>query len=186
MKIAIYGGSFNPPHIAHAWVVSWLLWTKRVDQVWLMPVYHHAFEGKQDKKLISYERRVEWCTLFAKTISTAVLVSDIESQLPIPSYTIDTLEALSKRYPEHQFQLCIGSDIISQLPKWKDWDRIQHRYSPIIVGRGGYDDGIEDISFPEISSTEIRNALRKGNIPDHLLIEAVADNIRKNNPYLAE
>ena len=40
----MYGGSFNPPHIAHAMVASWLVWSGEVDQVWIVPVYQHAFE----------------------------------------------------------------------------------------------------------------------------------------------
>lgn len=184
MKIAIYGGSFNPPHIAHAWVVSWLLWTKKVDQVWLIPVYHHAFEGKQDKKLVPFEERLHWCEIFAAQISPDILVSAIEKDLPTPSYTIDTLEELSKRYPEHQFQLCIGSDIIPQLPKWKDWNKIKKVFTPIIVGRGGYGDGEEDISFPKISSTTIRRSLGEGEIPTQFLLSSVAAAIEKDNPFI--
>ena len=53
MRIAVYGGSFNPPHIAHTMVASWLLWTEMVDEVWLVPVYRHAFEQSHGKKLRS-------------------------------------------------------------------------------------------------------------------------------------
>ena len=49
MRVAVYGGSFNPPHVAHAMVASWLLWTRLVDEVWLVPVFRHAFEGIQEK-----------------------------------------------------------------------------------------------------------------------------------------
>lgn len=190
MRVAVYGGSFNPPHIAHAWVISWLLWTKKVEQVWLIPVYHHAFEGRQDKKLVSFEQRLHWCRLFAAEISPNIIVSDIEAHLPTPSYTIDTLEELSKRYPEHQFQLCIGSDIIPQLPKWKDWERIEAQFQPIIVGRGGYDhiletdEGAEDIAFPKLSSSQIRRKLREGSIPRQFLLSSVAEAIEEYNPYL--
>jgi len=184
MKIAIYGGSFNPPHIAHAWVVSWLLWTKKVEQVWMIPVYHHAFEGVQEKKLVSFEERLHWCRVFAAEISPDVIVSDIEAELPTPSYTIDTLEELSQRYPEHQFQLCIGSDIIPQLPKWKDWHRLEKEFSPIIVGRGGYGEGAEEISFPTLSSSQIRKALEQNVIPTQFLLSSVAKSIKEYNPYI--
>ena len=176
MNIAVYGGSFNPPHIAHAWVVSWLLWTKKVDQVWLIPVYHHAFEGMQEKKLVSFEERLDWCRVFAAQISPNVIVSDIEASLSIPSYTIDTLEELSKRHPDHQFQLCIGSDIVPQLPKWKDWHRIESKFRPIIVGRGGYEhtpdstEGKEEIAFPKLSSSKIREKLMEDQIPRQFLL----------------
>ena len=61
MRVAVYGGSFNPPHIVHGWVASWLLWTGRVDAVWLVPVYRHAFEDRHDKRLAPYADRMAWC-----------------------------------------------------------------------------------------------------------------------------
>ena len=119
MKIAVYGGSFNPPHVVHAMVASWLLWTDLVDEVWMVPVYRHAFEGIHDKKLASYSDRVQWCEAMETDVDSRIKVSTIESQLPTPSYSIDTLQALAKQFPEHEFRLCVGSDVIPDLPNWK-------------------------------------------------------------------
>ena len=55
MDVAVYGGSFNPPHIGHAMVAAWLLWTRRVEEVWLVPAFAHAF----DKALRPFAARVE-------------------------------------------------------------------------------------------------------------------------------
>ena len=174
MKIAVYGGSFNPPHIAHAMVVSWLRLTGIVDEVWLVPVFEHAFEKIHEKQLFSYEERLHWCRLMAEDIGDGVVVSSIESGLPTPSYSIDTLEALQERFPEHQFRLVVGADVVEQLPNWKDWNRIESQFAPIIVGRVGYEGHREAVQFPNISSTEIRNELRNGRVNISWLTRSVA------------
>ena len=57
--VAGYGGSFNPPHVGHAMVAQWVVWTGRADAVWFVPVYQHAFEGRHDKTLASFDQRVQ-------------------------------------------------------------------------------------------------------------------------------
>ena len=184
MRIAVYGGSFNPPHVVHAMVASWLLWTDLVDEVWLVPVYRHAFEGIQEKKLASYNDRVAWCTAFTEEVDPRITVSDIESRLPIPSYSVDTLQALSQEYPEHDFRLCVGADVIPDLPKWKSWDVIEREFAPIIVGRVGYDSPDDIVKFPPVSSSEIRKKLSFGEIPSHFLLHLVVELLKVKNPYL--
>ena len=186
MRIGVYGGSFNPPHVVHAMVASWLLWTDKVDEVWFVPVYQHAFDGIQEKKLAPYEYRVQWCKALAQQIDARIKVSEIESQLPTPSYTIDTLSALSRRFPEHQFCLCVGADVLPQLPQWKQWSKIERLFHPIIVGRVGYESPKGCVSFPPVSSSDIREHLSKGSVPSDLLTRSVMVQIQTDNPYLKE
>jgi nicotinate-nucleotide adenylyltransferase len=183
MRIAVYGGSFNPPHVSHAMVASWLLWTDQVDEVWMVPVYRHAFEGMQEKKLVAYEQRVSWCRMLRDDVDVRIRVSTIESELPTPSYSIDTLSALRDRHPNDEFRLVIGADVLPDLPKWKDWKRIEADFSPIIVGRGGYSCPPGAVSFPSVSSSEIRFALKEGKIPTHLLFHSLAEDFVRSNPY---
>lgn len=136
MRIAVYGGSFNPPHAAHAEVVRWLLDSERVDAVWLVPVFRHAFEGIHAKNLAPFEDRSRWCEALCRDVGAGVRVERVEADLPAPSYTIDTLDHLAGAHPEHVFQLVIGADILAQTGGWKDWDRILGTYTPIIeIGR---------------------------------------------------
>ena len=181
MKIAVYGGSFNPPHIAHAMVASWLVWSGKVDQVLIVPVYQHAFEKIHGKRLISYETRVLWCRLMAETLGPSYKVSEVESRLPTPSYSIDTLRALQSEHPQHQFRLVVGADVVSQLPQWKEWAEIERLFTPIIVGRVGYDGHRSPMVFPDVSSTAIREAVRNRHIPTQWLLRSVADHIQ-NHP----
>lgn len=175
MQIAIYGGSFNPPHVAHAMVVSWLKWTGQVDEVWLVPVYRHAFEGIHNKKLATYAERLQWCALMCQDLGPGVArVSDVESRLPTPSYTVDTLRYLDGTHTQHAFRLVIGADVLPQLDDWKDWQSIERDFSPIVVGRDGYENPPDTVVFPGISSTDIRNRLREGLSVDHLVTTSVA------------
>lgn len=182
MQIAVYGGSFNPPHIVHAMVASWLIWSRIVDEVWLVPVYHHAFEGMQEKKLVDFQQRMLWCSQMS-VISEKIRVCDIESHLPTPSYSIDTLQALQRQHPEHQFRLVVGSDVVSQLPLWKSWEQIQALFTPIIVGRVGFEGANQDMVFPNISSTELRKSLQQNVIPEQWLLAEIADALKVKNPY---
>ncbi|MEC7984281.1 MAG: hypothetical protein VX278_03900 [Myxococcota bacterium] len=186
MRIAVYGGSFNPPHVAHAMVASWLLWTDQVDEVWMVPVFRHAFESTHDKRLAPYTLRLAWCQQMQTDVDVRIKVSDIESSLPVPSYSINTLDALQARHPEHRFSLVIGADVIPDLPKWNRWDKIESRYSPIIVGRGGYDSPKGAVSFPTVSSSAIRKQLREGVIPRTFLSSSMVEMLEKENPYLQD
>ncbi|MCA9570212.1 MAG: nicotinate-nicotinamide nucleotide adenylyltransferase [Myxococcales bacterium] len=152
MRVAIYGGSFNPPHVGHAMVAAWLGWTSRVDRVWLVPTGSHAF----GKRLLPFGLRVEMCEVLARCAGSHVDVCTIEAELPVPSYTIDTLRALAVRHPEHTFQLVVGADILPETPRWKAWDAIAREFEPIVVGRGGHGDVEGMPTFPEVSSTVIR------------------------------
>lgn len=174
MQIAVYGGSFNPPHVAHAMVASWLLWTGLVDEVWLVPVFRHAFEGWHNKSLASFEDRLVWCRAMAEDVGPRVRVSDVERHLAVPSYTIETLRALESAHPEHTFRLVVGADALPTLPKWRAWAEIEASFSPIIVGRAGYPEVPGSLSFPALSSTEIRRRLEEGLSVEHLVTRRVA------------
>ncbi len=175
MRVAVYGGSFNPPHVAHAMVMSWLKWTDTVDEVWMVPVYQHAFESIQSKRLVDFEVRMHWCRLAAFEVGDFVRVTDIESTLPTPSYSIDTLLALQQQYPDHQFRLVVGADVVSQLPQWKDWATIEKQFAPIIVGRVGYSGHRAQMIFPNVSSTAIRTQVKEGRTPHEWLQKPIAD-----------
>lgn len=161
-------------------VGAWLLWTRQVDAVWLVPVYRHAFEGRQDKTLAPYRRRLQWCRQLAADTGVPIEVSDVESKLPVPSYTIDTLRHLAAAHPEHRFRLVIGSDVLPQLPDWHDWDSIAADFSPIVVGRVGYEGPTQAVSFPGVSSTEIRRRITAGLPHQHLVTGRVAADIAEH------
>ena len=178
MRVAVYGGSFNPPHVAHGMVAAWLLWTGQADEVWLVPVFRHAFEGVHGKALAPFSTRLAWCAALAADIDPRIRVSPIESELPTPSFTIETMRALRERNPDVELRLVVGADVLPQLPKWRAWDALQAEFSPIIVGRAGHPSPEGTVRFPDISSTEIRRRLEAGESVQPLVTRGVAALLR--------
>lgn len=172
MRIGVYGGSFNPPHVGHAMVSSWLAWTDRVDEVWWLPVAGHPFA----KGLLPFEQRVALC-LEVTALLPRTRVCDAERDLPTPNYTIDTLRHLSARHPGHRFQLVVGADVLGQVDQWKDWDGIQQEFRPIVVGRQGYPGPPDTIEFPDVSSTRVRALAAAGEPIGHLVPAVIRERV---------
>ncbi len=160
MTTAVFGGSFNPPHVGHVLAVSYVLSVHPVDAVLVVPVYRHVF----GKALASFEDRLAMCRLAMEWIP-GVTVSDIERELGGESRTLHTLEALSRADPRRDLRLIIGADVLDDLPKWYRWDRVAELAPPIILGRAGFSH--PDAPFavlPEVSSTRIRELVAAGAI----------------------
>ncbi len=168
--IAVYGGSFNPPHVAHALVAAWVLWTHRADRVWLVPTFQHAF----DKSLAPFEERCALCEAMVSDLDLPVEVLDVERELPVPRYTIDTLRTLARRHPTARLRLLVGADAVAQSVDWKSWDAIVAEFEPIVVGRPGFQEVPDAPVFPDVSSTELRDRLAAGQSVDHLVTASVA------------
>lgn len=169
MRVAIYGGSFNPPHFGHAMVAAWALWTRQADEVWLTPTRAHAF----GKALAPWELRLAMCRALAGLIGPGVRVCEVEDRLTAPSYTIDALDLLRQEHPGVRFHLLLGADNLPDTPRWKRWDRIEAEFAPIVVGRDGYENPPQSVVFPAISSTAVREGLASGRPVGHWVPEAV-------------
>lgn len=165
MRVAVYGGSFNPHHVGHGMVAAWVHWTGLVDQVWLLPSYAHPFQ----RTLAPFDRRVAMCEALASVVGPWVRVETIERHLPTPSYTFDVLEALAAKHPGHEFRLVVGADVVQQTARWHRWGDIAARYAPICVGRQGYPTPDGAVDFPGVSSTEIRARIAAGQPVQHLI-----------------
>src|SRR5579883_2408542 len=113
IKVAIYGGSFNPPHIAHQMACLYLLSCCDVDEVWLVPCFQHPF----DKSLAPFDDRFALCQALTEPLKN-VQVSRIEQELGGESRTLRTVKALLAAHPERQFALVIGADILLERHKW--------------------------------------------------------------------
>ncbi len=161
-EIALLGGSFNPPHVAHLMASYWALATQGVAEVWLLPSYRHPF-GKQ---LEPFEDRVEMCRLAAVALR-GVHVCTAEAELrddPLVGKTVRTLEHLREKHPRRLFALIVGADVLAETQKWYRFDRVKELARLIVVGRQGYPDehGRAAPALPAISSTDIRERLGRG------------------------
>jgi len=165
-RIAVYGGSFNPPHICHQITVLYLLESGLCDEVWLVPVYRHAF-GKPGAP---YDVRHALCRALIEPFGERARVSGIEKELGGDSRTVDTLAELARRHPDCRFKLVLGSDIRTETARWKQFERIPELAEIVWIGRFGREAQPGDaLTLPDISSTDIRDRLRQ-NLPLHGLV----------------
>jgi nicotinate-nucleotide adenylyltransferase len=179
--VALFGGSFNPPHVAHQMACLWVLETQPVDEVLIVPTWRHAF----DKALASFDDRLEMCRLAMAPLGPRVAVSSIERDLGgEASRTFLTLEALAARRPDARFRVVIGSDILPEKEKWYRWSDIERIAPPLVVGRQGYPSaGAARVDIPGVSSTEIRARIERGDSIEGLVPRSVARYIEERGLY---
>lgn len=179
-RIAILGGSFNPPHVAHQMICLWLLATERADEVWLVPCYQHPFQ----KQLVPFSHRAEMCALAARSLPDGrVRVSRVEEELGGESRTLHTIEHLIAAHPEHRFQLVIGADILLEKHLWYRFDEIERLAPPIVLGRAGYPSPAGVPELPAVSSTAVRARLAAGEEVSGLVPAAVLAYLETHGLY---
>lgn len=184
MRVALFGGSFDPPHVAHQLACLYALATKDIDQVWMVPCFQHAF----DKRSAPFGHRAALCRLAAAAIPR-VQVCTIEEELGGPSYTLVTVRALQARYPEHEFQIMIGADLVKERERWHGWDELSRLVPFLVLGRAGSGaevlEGEDQVVLPAVSSTRARALLKAGQRPTGLVAREVLDYIEEHGLYRA-
>jgi len=189
MRVAVLGGSFNPPHICHVFISCYVLTTFDIDQVWFVPCYKHAF----GKELLSFHHRFTMCCLAVESLrKDLVKVSSIEKERHGTSWTIDTVRYLKADYPGHDFTWIIGSDVLDEMDKWKDFEQIQQLVSFIVIPRAGflhkshdhlyYSDNL-NFQLPNVSSTLVRERVKQKKPITHLVPGKIEDYIRTHRLY---
>lgn len=178
--LAVYGGSFNPPHLAHQMACLAVLETQRVDRILMVPCYRHAF----GKDLAPFDDRVEMCRMAAALFGGLVEVSTVESELGEgESRTYHTLQALAARQPGASFRLLVGADVLAEQDSWYRWDDVVAIAPLIVVGRAGVPGGDHAFQLPAISSTEVRARLARGESAEPLVPRSVLDYIAGRGLY---
>jgi nicotinate-nucleotide adenylyltransferase len=181
-EIALLGGSFNPPHVAHVMAAWWVLATQGVAEVWLLPSYRHPF----GKVLAPWEDRVRMCELAARAVR-GVFVCTAEAELasdPLVGKTARTLEHLVAKHPDLRFALVIGADVLAEVEKWYRWDRVRELARIVVVGRQGHG-GTDAPALPAVSSTEIRERIARGEDVSALVPRRVLEYVRERGLYRA-
>ncbi|MBX5480436.1 MAG: nicotinate (nicotinamide) nucleotide adenylyltransferase [Myxococcaceae bacterium] len=180
VEVALLGGSFNPPHVGHVLAAQYVHATQPVDEVWLMPSFHHPF----GKPLESFEHRVAMCEAICRETSGWLKVSEVEREVGGEGRTVDTLEFLRARFPDHRFTLVVGSDIVGDLPRWKDPERIRALARMLVINRAGHPaPGAVGPPLAEVSSTRVRELLARGVLPTELVPRAVLAYAAKAHLY---
>ena len=182
LRIALYFGSFNPIHRGHLAVAERVVESDLCDELWYIVSPHNPHKVSVD---LADERQRLLMARMAVAESRhpqKLKVSDVEFSLPRPSYTIDTLDYLSREYPEAEFSILMGGDNAAKIETWKEWQRLISSYKIIVYPRRG--DVVDErftllsgVPLLDISSTAIREAVADNKPIDRLVTPAVASYI---------
>ena len=176
MKIGLFFGSFNPMHVGHKIIASYLTEFSDLEKVLFVVSPQNPL--KQKRTLLDQNHRLQ--IIKAELEENPKLgVSDVEFSMPQPSYTIDTLVRFKEEHPEHEYALIMGADNLQNFHKWKNFEQILEDYSIYVYPRKGYEvEGshhnihlIEGVPQMEISASFIRNSIKKGKDISYLMTE---------------
>ena len=190
MKVGLFFGSFNPIHIGHLVIADVMADQTDLDEVWFVVSPLNPF--KSSSSLLHEFDRLKMVEL-AIADNYKFRTSDIEFNMPRPSYTADTLAYLSDKHQNHEFKLIIGEDNLVHFHKWKNPQAILENFGLYVYPRPQVDkskikvshENIEYIESPmlDISATFIRNSIRNNHSVQYLLPSSVVDYIRMKKFY---
>lgn len=193
MKIAILGSPFDPPHLGHQLIVQQILDFTDVDLVWLAPCYRHTF----DKKLTPFEHRVAMTKML---LDTKVQYCGEEIDNRLSGDTLELMELLRQKHPQHEFFFIIGSDNLKTFKKWIRWKELLKTTKFLVFPRPEFDYNLKKYSLDnpqyqlklirhpllvtiDISSTKVRERIKKDSSITHLVPERIKEYIKKHNLY---
>ncbi len=167
MKIGLFFGSFNPIHIGHLAIANFMAEYTDLEEIWFIVSPHNPLKSKSS--LLADHHRLKLVELSIKAYPK-FKASNVEFNLPQPSFTIDTLNFLKKEYHDDEFVLIIGSDNLTHFTKWKDYELLLKNHELYVYPRPGFNN--KDINLPgtiqiipaplmEVSSSFIREAIKE-------------------------
>lgn len=189
MKVGLFFGSFNPIHIGHQIIANYMASQTDLSQVWFVVSPQNPF--KEKKSLAKDQDRLHLVQLAIED-NYNLKASNVEFNMPQPSYTIDTLVYLQEKYPEHEFVLIMGGDNLGTFHKWKNYEIILRDYSIYVYFRPGYELGelkdhpkvhLFDAPEMKISASYIRKCIQNGHSIRYLVSEPVFEYLESSHLY---
>lgn len=172
-RIALFGGSFDPPHNGHAAICAWLVGLVEIDRVWVVPCFIHPF----GKNMAPFDDRFAMCKAAFGRFGKDVEILDVERELGGTSLTVRTVEHLKNQYPDIEFSFAVGGDIQAEQNKWHHFDQLRSMIKIITIPRG------KGSHIPDVSATEIRNRVESGQSVNDMVPPEVAVYIRAHKLY---
>src|SRR6185436_1950502 len=188
MNIGLYFGSFNPIHIGHLIIANHILNETELEKVWFIVSPQNPL--KESKTLLNEYDRLHLVRLAVQD-DTRIKCSDIEFNLPKPSYTSNTLVFLSEKYPGNKFSIIMGSDSYQNLDKWRNFETIINNYDIFVYKRKDHEiknvfnkkPVVLDAPLIEISASQIRENIKAGKSIRYLVPEIVREEIETRKFY---
>lgn len=188
MNIGLYFGSFNPIHVGHLIIANHIVLHAPLDKIWFVVSPQNPL--KPSNTLLNEYDRLHLVELAIQN-NNKFRCSNIEFQLPKPSYTIDTLTHLAEKFPHEKFSVIMGSDSIQNITKWKNYETLLKYYPIYVYQRPGFTinpeqyPNIHIVNAPhlDISATHIRNLIKEGKSIQYLVTDDVKNYIEANNYY---
>lgn len=194
MRIGCLFGTFDPPHYGHLAIADHMRATQGLDEVWLVVTPQNPF--KKDRPLTADHHRLAMVRLAVQG-HPGLVATGFEIDLPKPNFTVDSLRFMRHRWPDHVFDVIIGSDNLADFHSWKEPDVILEHHRLHVYPRIGFKEHlastiyhghpgvrvVADAPVKAISSTGIRERLKKWTAVDGQLPEAVLAYIRAHRLY---
>ena len=188
-KTGLLFGSFNPIHIGHLIIASYMLEFSDLEEVWFVVSPQNPL--KERNSLLADHHRLMMVNIAIEN-DYRFRASNIEFDLPRPSYTIHTLAYLQEKYPAREFVIISGTDIFPTFHKWKNWEQLLEFYTFYVYPRPGSPDheltrhpSVRMFNAPmiEISATFIRQAIRDKKNMSYFLPDKVFEYILEMHFY---
>ena len=190
MRLGIFGGSFDPPHVGHLLAAHDAVERLALDRLVVVPA---AIQPLKRGDAAPAAARLEMTRLtFAG--DSRYEVSSLELDRGGVSFTVDTLEEVARRHPAAERFLLLGADVLSSFAQWRQPDRVLALAQPVILARAGapvtLPEGLDaarllslDTRRIDVSSTEIRERVRGGRSIRGFVTDAVAALIERDRLY---
>ncbi len=202
MKVLVFGGTFNPPHLGHQLMVEQVLSKSlpdgsTVDQVWILPVGKHSFAKQfvdQKHRLAMLELMIESLVAKNPALVGKIFLETYELGRAEESQTFNTLEALSAKHQDRNFSFLIGSDNLAKFQLWHHYETMLSKYPFYVYPRLGFplqpilQGMIALTDFPQmaVSSTKVRQALAQKSSLKGLLDDKVITYIKANKLFIED
>jgi nicotinate-nucleotide adenylyltransferase len=190
LRIGLYFGSYNPIHIGHLAIANYIVEFTNINQLWFVVSPQNPHKIKEN--LLADYHRLELANRAIES-DDRFRASNIEFNLPKPSYTVDTLAYLQERYHDYSFVILMGSDNLENFHRWKNYEVILENYGVIVYPRPGFDKlkipvhkniTIAEVApLMEISSSFIRDAIKAGKDIRHFMPQKAWEYLDEMNFY---